>query len=119
MKTNQIATRLVALCREAQWEIAQTELFADDAISIEEQAKPGFTRETKGLAAIVEKGRRFGAMIETRHGISVSDPVVAENSFACTMSIDVTMKGQGRMQMAELCVYFVKDGKIISEQFHP
>jgi hypothetical protein len=28
------------------------------------------------------------------------------------------MKGQGRMQMAELCVYEVKDGKIVSEQFH-
>ena len=28
------------------------------------------------------------------------------------MSMDVTMKGQGRMQMTELCVYLVKDGKI-------
>jgi limonene-1,2-epoxide hydrolase len=34
------------------------------------------------------------------------------------MRLDVTMKGQGRMDMSELCVYDVKDGKIISEQFH-
>ncbi len=27
------------------------------------------------------------------------------------------MKGQGRMNMTELCVYQVKDGKVISEQF--
>jgi hypothetical protein len=33
------------------------------------------------------------------------------------MRLDMTMKGQGRMDMAELCVYQVKDGKIISEQF--
>jgi hypothetical protein len=33
--------------------------------------------------------------------------------------MDVTMKGQGRMQMTELCVYVVKDGKIVSEQFYP
>ncbi len=31
--------------------------------------------------------------------------------------MDVTMKGQDRMAMPELCVYEVKDGKIASEQF--
>jgi hypothetical protein len=30
----------------------------------------------------------------------------------------MTMKGQGRMNMGELCVYDVKDGKIVSEAFH-
>ena len=119
MKTSEIAERLVALCREAKWEAAQTELFADDAVSTEAEPSPGFPSETKGLAAIIEKGRRFTAMIETRHALSVSAPVVAENSFACTMSIDVTMKGQPRMNMSELCVYLVKDGKIVFERFHP
>ena len=37
--------------------------------------------------------------------------------FALTMSIDVTMKGRGRSAMTELCVYRVKNGKIISEEF--
>ncbi|HEX3768939.1 MAG TPA: SnoaL-like domain-containing protein [Puia sp.] len=27
------------------------------------------------------------------------------------------MKGQGRMQMDEICVYQVENGKIVSEQF--
>jgi hypothetical protein len=31
--------------------------------------------------------------------------------------MDVTMKGQERSKIAEICVYEVKDGKIISEQF--
>jgi len=31
--------------------------------------------------------------------------------------MDVTMKGQARSSFEELCVYRVKDGKIISEQF--
>jgi hypothetical protein len=44
--------------------------------------------------------------------------VVAKSSFACVMRLDVTMKGQGRMDMTELCGYEVADGKIISEQFH-
>jgi hypothetical protein len=33
------------------------------------------------------------------------------------MQLDMTMKGQGRTNMAELCVYQVKDGKIVAEQF--
>ena len=117
MKTNEIALRLVTLCREGKWETAQKELFAADAISIEPYATPAFTKETKGLEAIFEKGRKFEAMIETLHSLTVSDPLVAGSSFACTMAMDVTMKGQPRMQMTELCLYVVKDGKIVSEQF--
>ncbi len=118
MKTNEIAERLIALCREAKWEAAQKELYASDAVSIEAAATPVFAKETMGLAAIIEKGRKFDAMIEKMHALVVSEPLVADNSFACTMSLDVTMKGQPRMQMSELCVYEVKDGKIVSEQFH-
>jgi len=118
MKTEEIAKRLVALCREGKWAAAQKELYATDAVSIEPQATPAFEKETRGLAAIIEKGHKFDEMIEKMHSVSVSDPLVAENSFACTMRLDVTMKGQGRMNMAELCVYDLKDGKIVSEQFH-
>lgn len=117
MKTTEIATRLVALCREAKWETAQKELFADDAVSIEPQATPAFAKETKGLSAIVEKGHKFEAMVEQMHSLTVSEPLVANNAITCTMSMDITMKGKGRMQMAEICVYQVKDGKIVSEQF--
>ncbi|PTY03769.1 hypothetical protein DB347_21290 [Opitutaceae bacterium EW11] len=117
MTTQQIAERLVALCRDAKWETAQRELYADDAISIEPYATPGFDKETKGLAQIVEKGRKFSAGVEALHSLEVSDPLVAGNAFACMMRMDVTMKGEGRMNMAEVCVYQVRDGKIVSEEF--
>ena len=117
MTTAEIAKRLVALCREAQWEKAQRELYAETAVSLEPHETPMMPREVKGLPAIIEKGRKFTAMIEQMHGLKVSDPVVAPSSFACTMELDVTMKGQGRMQMGELCVYEVKDGKIVTERF--
>lgn len=117
MTTQQIADRLVALCRQEKWETAQTELFAPDAVSIEPYATPGFDKVTKGLPAIIEKGRRFVASVEKTYSVTVSEPLVVGNSIACTMAIDLTMKGQGRMNMAELCVYQVKDGKIISEEF--
>jgi len=119
MNTSEIAERLVKYCRASNWEAAQKELFAADAVSIEAEAKPGSPKETKGLAAIIEKGRKFGEMIVQMHSLSVSDPLVAGTAFACSMAIDVTMKGQPRMQMSELCLYEVKDGKIISERFFP
>jgi limonene-1,2-epoxide hydrolase len=117
MNTEEVARRLIALCREQKWEEAQQELFSPDAVSIEPYAMPGFEKETRGLPAIMEKGRKWSQMVEAVHAISVSDPLVAGNAFACTMRMDMTMKGQGRMNMPELCVYNVKDGKIVSEQF--
>jgi hypothetical protein len=117
MNTQEIAAKLVAHCRQARWADAQNELYAPDAVSIEPYATPAFAKETKGLPAIIEKGRKFDAMIETLHALQVSEPLVAGNAFAVTMSLDVTMKGQPRMQMSELCLYIVKDGRIVSEQF--
>lgn len=118
MTVQEIANRLVALCREGNYETAQRELYSPDAVSIEPYATPEFPQETRGRDAIIEKGRKFVAMIEEMHGGEVGDPIIAGHSFACTMHMDVTMKGQGRMNMTEICVYEVKDGKIVSERFH-
>ncbi len=115
--TQQIATRLAELCRQGKFEAAQKELFADEAISIEPRATPEFAKETKGLRAIIEKGHKFESMIEQVHGCTASVPLVAGNAFAIALTMDVTMKGQGRTKMEEVCVYQVKDGKIASEQF--
>ncbi len=117
MKIEAIAKRLVALCRKAQWETAQRELYADNAVSIEPAATPNFPQKTKGLPAIIKKGQKFGAMVEKMHSLKVSAPLVADKAFACTMTMDVKMKGMERWKMSELCVYQVKDGKIVSEQF--
>lgn len=117
MSTTEIANRLAELCKQGEFETAQKELFSDDAVSIEPYGTPDFEQETKGLDAILEKGRKWGEMVEESHSMEVSEPLVSDNSFALTMSMDVTMKGRGRMKMTELCVYNIKDGKIISEQF--
>ncbi|HYF33195.1 MAG TPA: nuclear transport factor 2 family protein [Chitinophagaceae bacterium] len=117
MDTQAIASRLVELCRQGQFETAQKELFAKDAVSKEPYATPNFEQETKGLDAILEKGKKWEGMVQEMHAMNVSDPLVAGNSFACTMRMDVTTKGQGRMDMTELCLYQVKDGKIVSEEF--
>ncbi|HET7115155.1 MAG TPA: nuclear transport factor 2 family protein [Hanamia sp.] len=117
MTVPQIALRLAELCNQGEFEKAQKELFAENAISIEPEASAGFEKETKGLSAIIEKGKKFASMVEETHSCSVSNHLVAGNMIALALKMDVTMKGQGRTNMTELCVYKVKDGKIISEQF--
>lgn len=117
MTVPQIALRLAELCNQGEFEKAQIELFAENAVSIEPEASAGFEKETRGLAAILEKGKKFASMVEQTHSCSVSDHLVAGNMIALALKMDVTMKGQERSTMNELCVYKVKDGKIISEQF--
>ena len=117
MTTVEIANRLVELCKKGDFEGAQKELFAEDAVSIEPHGTPDFEKETKGLEAIIEKGKKWSEMVEEYHDMKVSEPLVAENSFGVTITMGITMKGRGRMDMTELCIYHVKDGKIISEQF--
>jgi hypothetical protein len=117
MSTQDIANRLAELCNRGDFEAAQKELFANDAISIEPRETAQFAKETKGLGAILEKGTKWFAGVEQVHSCAVSSPVVAGNSFALTMVMDLTFKNQGRMKLEEVCVYQVKNGKIASEQF--
>ncbi len=117
MSTKQIAKRLKSLCEKGQFEDAVKELFSRDAVSIEPMASAMFEKETHGQHAILAKGKKWNEMVEKNHSHEVSEPLVAGNSFSVTMHLDATMKDGKRMDMSELCVYHVKDGKIISEQF--
>jgi hypothetical protein len=117
MTTKEIAKKLKKYCEQGKFDEAQKELFAKDAVSIEPMAGGGFDKETKGLDAILKKGDKWQEMVSATHSIEISEPTVAGNTFSLTMRMDVTTKERGRTDMTELCVYQVKDGKIISEQF--
>jgi hypothetical protein len=117
MTTQEIATKLAELCTKGEFENAQKELYADDVVSIEQYDSPGFAKETKGLPAVNEKIRHFMSMVEEVYKTTVSAPLISGNSFAFTMDMDVKMKGRDRENMSEICMYVVKDGKIVSEQF--
>ena len=117
MTTQQIADRLAELCGKGDFEKAQKELFADDAISIEPHASPAFEKETKGLDAIIEKGKKFESMTRELHEVTISDPIVAGNAIAFKLMMMITMKDRPKEAWEEICVYQVNDGKIISEEF--
>lgn len=115
MTTEQVAKRLVELCAKGQWGKAQEELYSEDAVSIEPAGTPWET--VKGMDAIRKKGEQWSQMVEEFHGNEISEPVISQNYFAVRMMSDTTMKGMGRMQLDELSVYEVEDGKITKEQF--
>lgn len=118
INTRAVAKRLVELCRTGRFSQAQDELYADNAASLEPPGTPpGPLGSVQGMDAIREKGKAFDATYETIHGVTVSEPLVAGNFFSCTMGLDATWKGRGRSTIEEICVYEVRDGKIVLEQF--
>lgn len=115
MSTQEVANRLVEMCRQGQNMEALSELYAENCVSRE---MPGMPNEvTEGLAAITKKSEQWFSNVEEFHSSEVSDPIVAGNHFTCTMKFDITFKDQGRTQMEEVCVFEVADGKIANEQF--
>ena len=115
MTTQEIANKLVASCRKGEFETVYQELYSPDCISIE--PKGSRFELCKGLEEIAAKGKAWNESMEEFHGATIGDPIVAGNHICMTMMMDATFKGIGREQMDELCLYEVKDGKIIKEQF--
>ncbi len=115
MNTQQVADRLVALCRKGEIQKAMEELYGDTIVSNE--PANSMVKSASGKKAVFEKGAQFASMIEQRHGGSFSDPSVAGRYFSVVAILDATIKGMGRMKLEEVCVYEVKDGKIVFEQF--
>lgn len=116
MTTQKVADRFIELARQGKTENIVRELFSSAAVSIEANEEMG-PKVVEGLPAILKKSEMFNSTVEKFHGAKISDPVVSDKYFSVSWWIDTTMKGQGRMQFDEICVYKVENGKIVSEQF--
>ena len=115
--TAEIAKDLVALCREGKNMEAISKYYSKDIVSVESASGPNMPAEMKGLEA-VEKKTEWWMDNHEVHGAEVDGPYIGENEFAARFIIDVTHKPTGqRMQMDEMGVYKVADGKIVWEKF--
>jgi hypothetical protein len=56
-------------------------------------------------------------MVVEMHSGEVSDPIVAGSFFSLIIKNDITFKEQRRSKIEEVCVYEVKNEKIVKEQF--
>ncbi|WP_462251900.1 SnoaL-like domain-containing protein [Ekhidna sp.] len=116
MTTQEVANRLVELCREGKFEQVFQELYSPEIVSIEPDGGPWGTM--KGFEALEKKAKEWHDMVTEFHSSEISDPLVAENFFTMTMKSKVTMKGMDHpIDMDEVCVYRVADGKVVTEQF--
>jgi hypothetical protein len=115
MTIQEVADRLVDLCRQGKALQAQQELFSDDVTSLEPAHSP--TPPARGKEEVLAKGKHFASMIEKIYSNYFSEPIIGGNHFSIVCKLDATMKGQGRNKLEEICVFGVKEGKVNSEQF--
>lgn len=121
MNLREIAQKLAEGCREGGAKVRENldALYADDAISVEAADMGGTGRETRGKAGIHGKHDWWdGAMKE--HETTVTGPFYhGDDQFSLYFQVDATDLESGkRMQMQEIGVYHVSDGKIVREEFH-
>ncbi|HZX59244.1 MAG TPA: SnoaL-like domain-containing protein, partial [Mucilaginibacter sp.] len=94
MKTiQQIADRLINLCREQKFIEAYRELFAEEAESIDPMHS--LMPPARGLITLIEREKQFLAKA-TIHKIDVSEPLLAANYFAINIRMDFTLEDKGR-----------------------
>ncbi len=117
MTTQEVADRYNELTQSGKWQEIQDELYSQDIVSIEPEHAKMFKQVVSGIDAIKQKGKEFNEMIAEMHGGYCKEPVVAGTHFSVAMGMDVTLKDGSRMNMEEICVFEVVDGKIVKEQF--
>ncbi len=115
MTTEEIAKRVVALNRENNHAQVYADFYTDETVSVENWS--GERTEYVGMAAIEKKAEEWAADVVEIHEVTVSEPLVADASFAVVFGMDITYKSRGRQKMTELAIYTVKDGKIVHESF--
>src|SRR5215212_2419978 len=116
MTTAEIASRFYDLAKEEKWFEIQDEFFSDDVKSIDPPGSPWFGN-AEGKTNVRKKGEEFVKKIEAVHRVFTSAPVLGASHFAVGREIDITVQGHGRIQINQVMLYEVKDGKIVSEQF--
>jgi len=116
MTTREVAARFDELAKQEKWFEIQDEFFAEDVKSIEPADAPHL-KTTTGKAAVRKKAEDWVKRIQEVHRLYTTEQVVGGHHFSVGREMDFTVEGLGRIQINEIMLYAVKDGKIVSEQF--
>ena len=71
--------------------------------------------DMQGLENLIAKSKRYDEGM-TVHSMEVTEPLVYQQYFTVGMGMDATKDGK-RTQEHEICIYQVRDGKIVDERF--
>jgi len=119
MNTEEVAKKLVDYCRNGEWMKALDDLYAKDIVSVEAREMENMPAEMRGIDQVRGKTEWWEKNMEV-HSATVTGPFVARDTFVAQFDIDVTDKAsKKRMQMSEVGIYTVKDGKVAREEFLP
>ena len=123
MTTAEVAQKLTSLCQQGKFDEAMETTYANNIVSLEafdmpaRDGKPAMARETRGLDAVRKKAQWWNEH-HTIHHCTTTGPFVAQDKFAVTFDIDCTFKPTSkRIQMSEVALYTVENGKIVHEEF--
>jgi ketosteroid isomerase-like protein len=115
--TAAVAQELVSLCQAGRNLDAIAKLYAPNIVSVEPVGSEQMPAEMRGIDAIRGKNEWWFQNNEV-HSAKAIGPFVGDDQFAVRYDFDVTSRPSGqRMQMSEMALYTVKDGKIVREQF--
>lgn len=115
--TSEVARELVSLCRDGRNLEAIDSFYANDVISIESVGDDTMPAKMQGIDAVRGKNQWWMDNHEL-HGQTVEGPYLGDGQFAVHYTFDVTNKTSGeRVNMSEMALYTVKDGKVVAEQF--
>jgi limonene-1,2-epoxide hydrolase len=119
MNTEEVAKKVVELTTKQAWVEALETLYDEDIVSVEARTMDGSSPETRGRKGVREKIDWWTNQMEV-HSFKASGPFVAHDRFVVQYDIDVTdRESKKRMQLSEVGVYTVKEGKIVREEFLP
>ena len=119
MNTEEVALKLVELCRKGEYIQAVESLYGNGIVSVEPRAMGNMPAEMRGFDEVRGKTHWFLNNHEI-HDSKVTGPFVARDTFVVQFDIDVTEKtSKERMQLSEVGIYTVKDGKVVREEFLP
>ncbi|MEM9303157.1 MAG: nuclear transport factor 2 family protein [Pseudomonadota bacterium] len=115
MDIRELADQFVAMLQAGNDAEAAAHFNAPDIVSIEPMAGP--MARIEGTEAVKQKSEWWYANHEV-HSFEAAGPFVNGDQFALRFSMDVTSKENGeRVQMDEMGLYTVRDGKIVEERF--
>ncbi len=117
MTTQEVAARYYELIQMHQYEQIQDELYAPDAVSIEPKNDSNLPLVVTGIDALRQKEGLFFSQVEAIHGSYMSEIVVSTFFFSMMTGMDVSMRGKQRKNKEQICVFEVREGKIVKEQF--
>ena len=114
----EIGRKFVALAQDNNEAEILATLYAPGIVSIEGQGTESMPARIEGIDSIRGKHQWWYDNHEV-HSSSAVGPFVGhrEDQFAVQFTLDVTPKGGQRMQMTEVGLFTVKDGKVVQEEF--